>query len=146
LDVFDARLHELERHPGAPELVPHREPLHFGEFAEEAHPQTACGLVADEADEVSRHKIVAVEFFLDWTVLLGEIDRRTDRGHEHEIIGIACDPNRYRARRTIGVQRGSSAVHLRSSSLRELKPAWVLAGDSMIADSTRDRAGSSASA
>jgi len=45
-----------------------------------------------------RDQIVAVEFFLDRTILLGKIDGRGNRGDQHQIVGIA----RYRSRSSAG--------------------------------------------
>jgi hypothetical protein len=45
-----------------------------------------------------RDQIVAVEFFLDRTILLGKIDGRANRGDQHQIVGIA----RYRSRSSAG--------------------------------------------
>jgi hypothetical protein len=59
-----------------------------------------------------RHQIVAVEFFLDRAILLGQIDRGANGGDQHEIVGIARDADRNRARVRIGRQWGLSAVHL----------------------------------
>ena len=77
--------------------MPHREPLDLGEFAEKPHPQATRRLSSDESDEVRRDQIVAVELFFDRAILLGKIDRGTDRGHQHEIVGIARDADRNRA-------------------------------------------------
>ncbi len=68
-----------------------REPFDLGELAEEPHPQTARRLVADKAEEVRRDQIVAVELLLDRAILLGEVHRRTDRGDQHQIVGVARD-------------------------------------------------------
>ena len=75
----------------------HGEPLDLGELAEEAHPQAARGLVADESDEVRGDQVVAVELLLDRAILLGEIDGRANGGHQHQIVGIARDADGDRA-------------------------------------------------
>src|SRR6185312_5734106 len=60
LDVFEARLHQLERDARTPELMAHGEPLELGKFAEEADPQAGRRLTADETDEVRGDQVVAV--------------------------------------------------------------------------------------
>ena len=117
LDVVDARLHQLERHARAPELMPDGETFDFGEFAEKSHPKATRRFGSDESDEVRRDQIVAVEFFLDRAILLGEIDGRANRGDQHQIVGIARNPDRDRARVRISRRWESSAMHLQNSLL-----------------------------
>src|SRR5882762_4501054 len=91
LDVFEARLHQLERYARAPELMPHGETLDFGKLAKKSHPKTGRGLAADKSDEVRRDQVVAVEFFLDRAILLGKVHGGANRGHQHQIVGVAGD-------------------------------------------------------
>ncbi len=112
--IIDTGLHQLERDARAPILVTHREPLDLGEIAEEPHPQAARRLVADEAYEMRGDHVVAVELLLEWTILLGEIDRRTDGGHQHEIAWIAREADGDGAGTRLG-DRNPSTVHLQSS-------------------------------
>lgn len=96
LDVVHARLDEPECHRRLSILVTDGQPLNLGEVAEESDAQTSGRLVSDEADEVSRDKIVAVEFLIDWAVLLGEVDGAPNCRHQHEIVRVACEAHRYR--------------------------------------------------
>jgi hypothetical protein len=47
---------------------------------------------------VCRDQIVAVELLFDRAILLGEIDRRPDRRHQHQVVGVARDADRDRTR------------------------------------------------
>ena len=54
--------------------MPDGEAFHFGEFAKKSHPKTTRRFGSDKSDEVRRDQIVAVEFFLDRTILLGQVN------------------------------------------------------------------------
>jgi hypothetical protein len=75
LDVVDARLHQLERHPRAPELMPDRRDVRLWRTRQKIAPEGSPQVRSDKSDKVRRDQIVAVEFFLDRTILLGEVDR-----------------------------------------------------------------------
>src|SRR5689334_18787528 len=94
-----------------------RKSFDLGKLAEEAHAQAARRLLADEADEMRRDEIIAVELLLDRTILLGKIDRRADRSDQHQVVRIARNPNRDRARVWLGRRCDVSTVHRRYSSL-----------------------------
>ena len=97
--------------------MPDGETFDFCEFAKKSHSKAARRFGADESDEVRRDQIVAVEFFLDRAILLGEIDGRANRGDQHQIVGIARNPDRNRARVRISRRWESSAMHLQNSLL-----------------------------
>src|ERR1700739_3777907 len=125
----------------------HRQSLDFGEFAKEAHAKASCGFRSDKSDEVGRDQIVSIELFFDRAILLGQIDGGTDRGYQHQVVGIACDADRNRTRIWIG-RRWSllSAVHMRNSLPRRWASACLMDGDSKGAHNARGPAGSSVSA
>src|SRR5258708_7103928 len=140
LDVIDARLHQLERHARAPELMTDGETFDLGELAKKSHPEAARRFCSDKSDEMRRDQVVAVEFFLDRTILLGKINGRANGGDQHQIVGIACDPDRNRARVRFGRRWGSSAVHLQNSLLGYSMPACSVKRDSRAARSTSNPA------
>lgn len=82
--------------------MPDGETFDFGELAKKPHPKPSRRFGSDKSDEVRRDQIVAVEFFLDRTILFGEIDGRANGGDQHQIVGIARDPDRDRARVRVG--------------------------------------------
>src|SRR5665213_1094325 len=93
LDVFKAGLHQLERYARPPELMADGETHDLGEFAKKTHPKTGRRLLSDKSDEMRRDQVIAVELLFDRTILLGKVDRRANGGDQHEIVGIARDPN-----------------------------------------------------
>jgi hypothetical protein len=80
----------------------HRESFDFGEIPKKPHAKAARGLFADKSNEVRRHHIVAIEFFFDRAILLGQVNGRANSGNQHEIVGIAGDTDRDRARVWVG--------------------------------------------
>src|SRR5216683_6863583 len=115
------------------------EPLDLGELAKKPHPKAARRLGTDKPEEVRRHQVVSVEFFLDRTILLGQVDGRANGGDQHEIVGIARDADRNRARAWVSRRWGFTAVHLQYSLLKNLMPASA-EGDSTAADNAKVRA------
>jgi hypothetical protein len=73
------------------------ETFDLGELAKKPHAKTGRGFSPDKSDEVSRDQIVAVELLFHRAILLGEVNGRANGGHQHEIVGIACDADRNRA-------------------------------------------------
>jgi hypothetical protein len=69
------------------------ETFDLGELAKKPYPKATGGLAPDKADEVRRDQIVAIEFLFDRAILLGQVDRRANGCHQHEIVGIARDAN-----------------------------------------------------
>src|SRR5665213_3196031 len=117
LDVFKAGLHQLERYARAPKLMAHGEALDLGEFAKKTHPKTRRRLLSDKSDEVRRDQVVAIELLFDRTILFGKVDRRANGGDQHEVVGIARNADRNRARVRLGGCGGSATVHLPNSLL-----------------------------
>jgi hypothetical protein len=72
----------------------HRQAFDLGKLTEKSHPKAARRLVPDESDEVRGNQIVAIELFFNRAVLLGEINGRTNRGHQHQVVGIPRDADR----------------------------------------------------
>src|SRR5689334_1948712 len=91
--IIERLADQLERQSRPPVLMTYRKPLDLGELAEEANAHASGRFMADEAEEVRGDEIVAVELFLHRAILLGEIDGRADRGHQHEVVRIARDAN-----------------------------------------------------
>src|SRR5260370_37706660 len=119
------------------------ETLGLGELGKKPHPKTARRFLPDKSDEMRRDQIIAIEFFFDRAILLGQIDRRANGGDQHKIIGIARDAYRNRARVRVGRREGFTAVHLQNSLLRHSIPASSVGSDSRAAGSARARAESS---
>src|SRR3954454_14273518 len=115
------------------------ETFEFCKLAEKTHPDTRCGFRSDKPDEVCRDQVVSVELFVERTVLLGQIDRRANGGNQHQVIGIARNPDRNGARSRVDRQWKSSAVHLQHSLLKNALPACPVERDSKAADNTRGR-------
>src|ERR1044072_2966342 len=83
---LDARAHHFEGKPCFPEFMSDGKALHFDEVGEIANAQTCGRLVSDIADEMRGRKIVAVEFFVVRTLLLGHVDRAADRHDAHHVV------------------------------------------------------------
>jgi hypothetical protein len=94
LEEVDAGADEPEGDHRAPKLRTHGEALDFGEIGEEPRAQASDRLVANEADEMCGDEVVPIELFLVRAGLLREINRRADRGDDHEISQIPGDPDR----------------------------------------------------
>src|ERR1700687_4788013 len=114
------------------------ESFDLGELAKKPHPKAARRFLSDKADEMRRDQIVSVKLLFDRAILLGQIDRRANGGDQREIIRVARDADRNRAR--VRVSRGSTAVHLQNSLLRRLTPASSMRSDSRAVGSARVRA------
>src|SRR5258705_342415 len=126
--------------------MPDGETFDFGELAKKSHPKATRRFGSDKTDEMRRNQIVAVELFLDRTILFREIDGRPDGGDQHQIVGIAREPDRNRARVGVVQRWESSAMHLQNSLLRDSMPAYSPEYASKAARNSKDRAGNSGSA
>ena len=75
------------------EFLADRQPLQLDEVSEIAGAQAARRLVADEADEMGRALIVAVEFLRVRAGLLGQKHRGSNGVDHQQVIGPASDPD-----------------------------------------------------
>src|SRR5260370_479479 len=108
-------------------------------LAKKSHAKAGRGFGSNKSDEVRRDQIVSIEFLFDRTILLGEINGRANGGDQHEIVGIARDPDRNRALVQFGRRWGFSAMHLQYSLLKNSMPA-LAESDSTAADNAKVRA------
>jgi hypothetical protein len=76
--------------------VPNREALDLGEIAKKSDTEASYGFLADEADEMRGNEIVAIEFLIHRTILLGKINRGSNRGHQHQVGHVPCDSHGHR--------------------------------------------------
>ena len=82
----DSAANQVEREGGSPETLTHRKALKFYKVAKKSRAKTPGGFSPNEADEMRRTMIIAVELFGEWTILFRHIDGRTDGIHHQKIV------------------------------------------------------------
>ena len=83
---IDGRIEDAPGEAATAAFVPHCQPLELCEAGKIADPHASNRLAVLVADQMGGGKIVAVEFLLERTSLLGHVDRAADRDHARHLI------------------------------------------------------------
>ena len=93
---LDCRIHDLPGQAGVPVRVADGQSFELGEIGEVSNAHAADRLVPLVANQMRCRKVVAVELFLERTMLLADIDGAADRDHPGHFFHRANDPHGYR--------------------------------------------------